>query len=498
MRKEIRRSLLLWPIAASATITAASWVGMDLVQRNDAASLVAKSPRPITFADTNRLVSSRIDRETANSAEAQERDQHGSRGIGLPERVATVFGQGQRLPLMAPVRATRHELAGLALQFDREGVFRSQVSAAQGDPSSARADEANLADAACLVSEMPLNTRTLQSLRNRSRVVSTLGSARHAIVVDEAAIAMIAPLIAEGISDLRPAVPNEFVLTPSVRSSSLPLSNRVLAKPARIDLPVAKSLSLGGARSAESYVTDMPVVDPSDINHAEGKRTGEEWPGGWPVTSQLDVQLNQLTQMTTSVEIATWCNRVASSLVDLRRLPRLGDERGGAILDRLTRLAQDGEVSAEKHSIRDQQVAWLRAVHALHRRVEVWNPIWQVTRSRQSTWMVTDEISSSVSTTRSADDVALAVQSVRRELDATGDPAGWTSFLLLDEIHAATTSNSGDAAEREERSLVAQRLLSRLSWHALQESHLEWLEARKCAAIVGRHPAMGSRGSGLR
>ncbi|TWU51632.1 hypothetical protein [Rubripirellula reticaptiva] len=535
MRKEVKRSLLLWPAAASAAVTAVSWMGLNLPAINSTVSAMTQIQRPITLAATKvsgcrtaikcwttdlqkpklqtpedafwtmplppaRRASDMLASNFASfgsdasdlgaslgisntqafpmaslpslvigQSDVSDRDEHGARGVPLPERVASVFGQdvfgkGDRLPLMAPVRTSQHELAGLAKEL------KAAASSLQSDINFNRA---GLAEGTCIVSDSPLNRRTLQSLRNRTRVLTVPPIVEDEVVVDDDAIVMI---MASPNNSLDP---NEFVLKPSVRKSSLPESNRILAKPARIEKPVLETLSTSDDDPTQSYATDLPQIKTYAHSSAKkpaavAKHSTQTWPAGWPVTSQLDSQLAALIDSTNDPSIAVWSRQVSEQMLELRTLPRLGDERAGAVLEQLTSLTRTGEVAAEQLQDREDQVAWLRAVHALDRRVQVWNPIWQITRENQPTWMVSDQTNSSE--TASIDDVIAAIASVRGELPKTGDEAGWSSYLLLDEIESAAISNSREIAKREERSLVAQRLLSRLSWHALQEVHLGWLD----------------------
>jgi hypothetical protein len=131
----------------------------------------------------------------------------------------------------------------------------------------------------------------------------------------------------------------------------------------------------------------------------------------------------------------------------------------------LSELGHEGERRAEALTDRESQIQWLRASHAIARRVAVWRPVWQVTNGNQTTWMVSDDVTDRPT---SASD---AVEMVRADLGDTGDPEGWTQYLLLDEIESA--SRLGDI---EQRTILAQRFLSRLAWHGLDPEHQRWLK----------------------
>lgn len=219
----------------------------------------------------------------------------------------------------------------------------------------------------------------------------------------------------------------------------------------------------------------MPHIKLEVRTQSGTKRSASDWPAGWPVTTRLDEQLGSIATSDDASAVA-WSEQVDAALGQLRGLPRLGDERAGEVIEQLRRLTAEGEAAAEAINDRPQQVQWLRAVHSLNRRVQVWKPVWEVTRGSDQTWMVTDQVDGSAAVLVSMDDVLRSIADVRAELYQTGDEAGWTTYLLLDEIQNAATAKYRDVAKREERSIVAQRLLSRLSWHALQETHLQWLD----------------------
>lgn len=514
MRTEVKRSLLLWPALASITIISLIWLMDRMPEILRSAEVVRAIQRPLARATissgepsasdsfgfpvlwpatpTGESIAEIATEEIgSNVAAATDRIDHGSRGLKLPERVAKVFGQplppgynggslvsgsGQSWNVLAPVRNSQHELAGLAAELRR---------------NSDRMMIADVPPGTCIVADFPLSTNTLQSLRNRTRVIDPAPAVERFgddnasdIIIDdstleETALALFGPDVDEldDESDAAGSVPTR------VENSRLPESNRALAKPSRVQQPVAETLST--SRGDESYITDLPQIRLEVQSSGDSKRSASDWPAGWPVTARLDAQLADLTS--SGGAAADWSTQVAMALGQLRNLPRLGDDRAGDLIDQLQRLTLQGESAAEAMDDRPQQVQWLRAVHALNRRVKVWKPVWEVTRASQQTWMVTDQVGDSGGLLVSVDDVIGAVQNVRSELYQTGDEAGWAAYLLLDEVENAATAKYRDVAKREERSIVAQRLLSRLSWHALQEVHLRWLDrdsVRELAAAV--------------
>lgn len=520
MRTEVKRSLLLWPALASITIMSLIWLMDRMPELLRSAEVVRAIQRPLartattignpssseSFAfpvlwpatPTGETMAEIATEEVQGHSVATVTDRidHGSRGLKLPERVAQVFGQqlppsynarsltsgsGHSWNVLAPVRNSQYELAGLAAEL-RQNSDRVMVE--------------DVPAGTCIVADFPLSSNTLQSLRNRTRAIEAAtvvdqaeGANANEIIIDDSTLEATALELFgradEGRADEGPA--DESVAIRSVptrvQNSRMPESNRALAKPSRVQRPVAETLSTSDGN--ESYVTDLPQIRLEVHSSTAAKHSASDWPAGWPVTTRLDEQLSALAGSRGAA--ADWSTQVTRVMGQLRNLPRLGDDRAGDMIDQLKQLTLQGESAAEAMDDRPQQVQWLRAVHSLNRRVKVWKPVWEVTRTSHQTWMVTDQVGDSGGLLVLVDDVIKSVQNVRSDLHQTGDEAGWTAYLLLDEVENAATAKYRDVAKREERSIVAQRLLSRLSWHALQEVHLRWLDrdsVRELAAAV--------------
>ncbi len=219
-------------------------------------------------------------------------------------------------------------------------------------------------------------------------------------------------------------------------------------------------------------------------------------PGGWPITVELDHQLAELVSLAGNREarfvsnasnlnlhvgdleqspdsapvVAAWTEKVNASLRELRSLPRIGDPSAEVILDDLARLVQEGVRDAEQLSDRDAQVGWLRAVHGLNRRVAIWQPVWNIASGKMTESLSINSVTSA--------DIQAAVADIRAEINGTGDDSGWSRFLMLDEIEAASKS-----IDSNERMVVAQRLLSRLHWHKLSDDQRAWMRRESIARM---------------
>jgi hypothetical protein len=149
----------------------------------------------------------------------------------------------------------------------------------------------------------------------------------------------------------------------------------------------------------------------------------------------------------------------------------LGDEAAGRIMDRLNGLALEGRQQAELIEDRQQQVHWLRASYAISRRTAVWMPVWDLSQH--------DDVLRDINDAEATGSLETVVEQVRNDLIATGDVAGWNTFLMLDEI-----MEHGRGDNLAARALLAQRLMSRVEWHSLGKEQSEWLQRASIEGLV--------------
>jgi hypothetical protein len=455
MRKEVKRSMLIWPLSASATITAMSW----LISVGDPIALIRQTEPVLRIPEAIVLIA---DFDATHSEIAlSPRSEHGARAMKLPARVAEVFGIEPPF-VEAPVRDEQSELAGLGRGY--------QVALVEDHDS-----RKGLSDSGVIASLVMRD----DSENDRPAIV---GPSRPEFWQPE--IVTFDP----------PALTPPSLLPESNRA----LGRRLLTSPQPSDVQTAAepvelapeftetiqqkptSVSTVPAIAPNPLVDDAPVVRIEGEKGAEDRVVAERSPAGWPVTRRLDEQLEALSAMVLNQRsrargqlvsssmsvspIMQWSRDVSQSLEALRALPRLGDERAGALIDQLSELATRGAIRAEKLGDREQQIQWLRASYAVARRSAVWRPVWEVTRSHEPTWMVSDgrgPASQSIEET---------IDMVRADLEDTGDAGGWTQYLLLDDVVAAI-----DRGDIDERTILAQRFLSRMDWHGLDPEQRRWL-----------------------
>ncbi|TVP96031.1 MAG: hypothetical protein EA381_17825 [Planctomycetaceae bacterium] len=315
---------------------------------------------------------------------------------------------------------------------------------------------------------------------------------------------------------------------PSVDAAAIP-AKLAGPQPARA---VSSQWMVGdlGADGARQFVGDLADAQPAGADPASRKRHGLG--GGWPATPSLMADLQRLElQLASRAQLPMWTSHdgtrqppqggydvkvrpesaprqayesplqrwqleVTETLQRLQRLPSISSPQSSELLDRLDELARQGSRAAERMGDRESQVLALRTAHALSRRVAVW-------RAARRAMLVGEDDRTLVHTAPQAD---LASQLPANRTDALGvnlrsraelsqrigrvladaadsaDARGWSQFLLLDELTAA----SRDPDETRLR-LAAQRFLSRLDWVGLTEQQSKWLRRvsiEQLAAVV--------------
>ena len=210
--------------------------------------------------------------------------------------------------------------------------------------------------------------------------------------------------------------------------------------------------------------------------------------GKWPAAEQLRLELKSLEATATKelktpfelmvsnpinpsmeVRMVEWSRMISIQLNQLESLASIADANAGAILSRLGREAQSGYADAEKVSNLEHRKQWRCASYSVIRRAEVWKAVWAAinTDANAAQWKTSE-----------ADPLyhhlGEAITSVEQLLSQTGDQAGWSRFLLLDELRK-TESNGGTKLSTEDRKL-AQRVLARVEKTQLTKRQTQWLE----------------------
>ena len=342
MRKDVKRSLLLWPAAASLTITAVSWLptqfeGERVLAPQFLAAITARPRIELLKPETSL---------TAAPIEIVARSEHGNRAMRLPPRVAEVFAVAAPM-IKAPVLDEQQELAGLVLQSKRptapsiselakrllEGDLSAADQIARPQASSERLSTETLAQSLHPSSGQPRDSSGMPaaSAPTMKRSETTIMKPDGAIRVEPLRATSMMPQSAgpqawePDLPDLSPTLATPASVVPK---SNQALGRRQFASPAlndsypsprlhesaaELEEPLAggslnsdlESLQAEGtsdALDASQRVFPIVVDQPNASLKQEslaGSPRGIDLanPAGWPVTTRLDEQLKLLSAM---------------------------------------------------------------------------------------------------------------------------------------------------------------------------------------------------------
>ena len=543
MRTDSKRSLLIWPVTASTAIVAGIWFHdperLDSARRwAESVSVEARNAWETgPFADgvrkrfgersessspagvlTHLAAPRKIGRPDGPGAYDPVLRRDFSGIVSHPVRFRAMgenSGGNVTVRLAAPRREERSELAGM-------GQLTLVTPATISQPS--------------LVLPMPDPGAELDIARRReafqpepSPLDEDAGFAISRSAQPDAAPVRVeprpTPLRPESPASESPLAETEWTPAEATMSAAEPPSpkNEPPSPTDAAETPTdAAETSSDAAESSVAEAEARPVKERSPA--AEANRPA------WPTALQLERQLATLVKVAsrtrrpddtsfvsdagpTAPETAgTAAGWTADVLATLRRLADI-DRIDAPEAERwIGDLRQQGELGlrlAETRLDRDEQREWLRAAHAVNRRVAVWEAIWAAAAASApessdaptgSPRTVASEGRQPTSGTPAgqasgvAHDLLAAVTRVRQELPETGDPEGWESYLLLPELeYLAGQTGAGARDPREfesldrQRLVACQRLLSRLQWHGLDASHQAWLgrdSVRTLAATV--------------
>lgn len=533
MRTDSKRSLLIWPVTASTAIVAGIWFHDP--ERLDSARRWAESVAvEARNAWENGPFADRVRKRFGERSESSSPDgvlTHlaAPQGTGRPDgpvaddpvlrrdfsgivshpvrfrAMGENSGEKVTVRLAAPRREERSELAGM-------GQLTLVTPATISQPS--------------LVLPMPDPGAELDLARRREAFQPERSplDENTSFAISKSAQPDAAPVRVE---------PRPTPLPPESPASESPLEETEWT-PAEATRPAAEPQSPPNDPPSPTEAEETPTNAAETSVAGEATRPVEEQSPAaeanrpaWPTAVQLERQLATLVKVaspTRPADDTSWVSDAGPSapetaagwtadvLATLRRLADI-DRIDAPEAERwIGDLRQRGEVGlrlAETRADRDEQREWLRAAHAVNRRVAVWEAIWAAatvsapetsdapTGSPQTVAREGRQPTSGTpagQAARVAHDLLAAVTRVRQELPETGDPEGWESYLLLPELeylagHAgAAVKDSREFESLDRQRLVAcQRLLSRLQWHGLDASHQAWLErdsVRTLAATV--------------
>ena len=528
MNKEVNQSLIRWPAAAAGIILVVSWFLMgEEVER----ATPLRKPQINVAPGIAVLLETDVEIPQPK-VDQSERGERGMRAMKLPSRIAKAFevAPSQQAPaqqvenpfvsvpvgvvkapvvvVKAPVRSVQQELAGLEF---RESQDRSEVLPSNSATAESKLGFVIIDNRCCktrpawLVELMPptfWETDLDLSASEGKNPASILAQASKELGRRDLSIEATQEVdwpwsgLTQWVRSGLHQVENtglEWLAMLTRESEHLQVafrSNQEVGKPDQDEAgvpPTSSVVPVVGLISAEGDEAIPQVTQSVGRKVTETRVASANHLSGWPEAKQLVVQLKQLSKVTDvsgtkeegepdflpvdELSVADWSNRVQGLLIDLRALPRLGDQRAGEIIASLDSLAKEGQRQAEMLDDRELQVLWLRTTFALLRRTAVWRPVWDLSQSQDAQWTGQVRVA--------GESLEVAINRLRADLVATGDSSGWDNYLLLDEVTAAAKSE-----DLEKRARVSQRVLSRLEWHRLDEGQADWLNRESIQQLV--------------
>ncbi|MEM0927035.1 MAG: hypothetical protein AAGJ83_13420 [Planctomycetota bacterium] len=382
MRKDVKRSLLLWPLATSLVVIALCFLAIQ--GKGISARLLMDAGQSLILGDGTKRVPASDDpkisvRMTSSSVSADgivasrnsestddlsrirswldvpiEISSPASKGIPAPklDSVSDLFGFDARLASddsdwengiedngeIDPSEAINFD--DLVIQLDQE-LF-SDADQGLDVPQPLKLDDAGVgfSVAETRLAERP--TEEVERSRDASSMI-TLGDSK---------------------LESRPSVelgPISESISPSVQAGDL--------------------LGESPAQSTSKARSDKTAKEESDRSRRVAEPRGATWPSPQRLFEQLEILIqlarsepvtqfgapaNYVSDLTIrSGDIVAWSEEVRRLLEELHQQRRLGDDVVGGVLDELTRLQRQGTVEAETVTSRSQRVAWLQASYSL-------------------------------------------------------------------------------------------------------------------------------------
>lgn len=504
MHKDVKRSLVIWPLVASVIVTATCWMGMQ----SDPASRMLLS-RAKTMWDSGGQRSAVRPARASVTAVQITKVQDKVRSVELPK---VSVGTWQAQAAVGPKNESSiwTELAAIESWNDTSLEVQQPVVAGIPAPSldnhsdlfgfDASLDHRDLDDTL----SVPVLELTAEE---ENRVAVDLAGPELPVVnqmviqIDpDVFFADDAPLSAHPVDDPfdagsprlaeRPtdvvALPSAFEAPESVVADLAPeldvaevipgkdRSNSILSETEIVDRPIVENPYTQSADEDER--PEIPAItrdEQSDSPRDLAKARSATWPVAHRLLEQLDL-LDRIAEQTQSLEqessfsdtvtaddLIAWSASVRQSLQQLPAANRLGDAEVEPLLAALDQAQTLALIEAESLQSPSRRVAWLQAAYSIQRRLAVWRPIFEI---NSGDFPVAQHVGDDVL------GVAAAIDRLHEELPSTGDAAGWASFLLLDELREVF--ESGDDQSRRE---LAQKFLARLTWPNLAAPHQQFL-----------------------
>ena len=411
MRQEIKKSLIVWPLVASLTLSAASLVQIQTpqvhsmvtawwkgsaprIQADWEPALLAK-PSEMLFPTADAEVASNekfaalfaTKRPGANSTLTYEKEialyvppevasSPQSSGLIGAKSVATAPGETDSMRAGRPfdsmfnesllslqgdwlsIQSVIDEIGGGKL-YDLTGTERNHVTLEQlNDPKQPN-----------------IGVRWLARMRKTDLVVGSKVTDVATEVDCEAqgdreAQGDIAAQRDHSITAQTITAQEGFIELLPARTSRLPESTKVLAKPLpQVELESPRSL-------------DTSALKDRAFSHS---------PTAWPKTPVLSAMIeSSVNEFTNERALIDWAGEVQRTLRELQSLHQLGAADAGELLETLDQAGDQGLEIANGMQDRNAQIRTRQMAHAINRRLAVWKPVFGITQTQSSHWVGDD------------------------------------------------------------------------------------------------------------
>ncbi|MEM6979960.1 MAG: hypothetical protein AAF539_09860 [Planctomycetota bacterium] len=486
MRKEVKKAVVVWPIAISVAILVSAKLAPIVSLQDRVLRKSIRSSRIDSNLPTNSLVGQSIQsagRHAIDSLLGSSISQRG-RTFSVPDSLAA---------LPAPVVDSNAELAGFGGPTSMMLGWFGGLTPAQVPPSPLAPGVSASIDGGQaqrdILNRVVVSGPVAKALLGLSDITTrlskpTAGDSTMRRWLPIAAVDSVANQDSNTISSALIPKSVETLARPAFRAVEENSRSRDGAGKTRMSVwPIAKQLRLDLSTLSEQADLARSVIEGAGLQFASAKSSSDRWADdatafrldNVPDLAKHD-QSTPMQRAASAIIIGRWADQVDAKLSQLHGLTSLADRQAGELIQELSTLAEAGLQLGEALPARDQQIHWMRTAHALSRRASVWGSVWELSQREPQLRLA--------SQSKDVNAIPSLVDEVRSSLPETGDVAGWNQFLLLDEIERIPYQSNAD-----QRSLVAQRFLSRLNYQGLSAAHVRWLKRgpiAKLAAVM--HP----------
>jgi hypothetical protein len=234
------------------------------------------------------------------------------------------------------------------------------------------------------------------------------------------------------------------------------------------------STNVTAVSSARPAHREIALPTTSDISNTAFDKSKSLWPYPQNLMTSLQAFATNANEAT-DVGLATWAQDIEHSIATLRSSER---SEVAFELDRLQDLATIGlSIEPESNPPSNLDESRMQISHSLIRRLAIWKAVWDCVAERE------------VAAERPAFEVARlasALTQLQVELTRTSDAAGWSKYLMLDELQAMI---DGQPEAMALAGQTAQVVLGRITSINVSETQRRFLDSGSVRELVDSiHP----------